>query len=60
VSNALLRSNVLGLTIDMRGYRTGKKTHVRERVLVSRDFAVLGILGIAACGFVALVLAQVV
>jgi energy-coupling factor transport system permease protein len=60
VSNALLRSNVLGLTIDMRGYRTGKKTHVRERVLVSRDYTVLGILGIAACGFVALVLAQVV
>jgi energy-coupling factor transport system permease protein len=60
VSNALLRSNVLGLTIDMRGYRTGKKTHVRERVLVSRDYAVLRILGIAACGFVALVLAQVV
>ena len=60
VSNALLRSNVLGLTIDMRGYRTGKKTHVRERVLVSRDYAVLGILGIAVCGFIALVLAQLV
>jgi len=60
VSNALLRSNVLGLTIDMRGYRTGKKTHVRERVLVSRDYAVLGVLAIAACGFVALVLAQMV
>ncbi|RPI39958.1 MAG: energy-coupling factor transporter transmembrane protein EcfT [Methanoregulaceae archaeon] len=60
VSNALLRSNVLGLTIDMRGYRTGKKTHVRERVLVSRDYAVLGILAIAGCGFVALVLAQLV
>ena len=60
VSNALLRSNVLGLTIDMRGYRTGKKTHVRERVLVSRDYAVLGILAIAACGFIALVLAQLV
>ena len=60
VSNALLRSNVLGLTIDMRGYRTGKKTHVRERVLVSRDYAVLGVLAIAACGFIALVLAQMV
>jgi energy-coupling factor transport system permease protein len=60
VSNALLRSNVLGLTIDMRGYRTGKKTHVRERVLVSRDYAVLGLLAIAACGFIALVLAQLV
>ena len=58
VSNALLRSNVLGLTIDMRGYRTGKKTHVRERVFATRDYAVMGVLVIAACGFVALVLAQ--
>jgi len=58
VSNALLRSNVLGLTIDMRGYRTGKKTHVRERVFATRDYAVMGVLAIAACGFVALVLAQ--
>ena len=60
VSNALLRSNVLGLTIDMRGYRTGKRTHVRERVLVTRDYAVMGVLTIAACGFVILVLAQMV
>jgi energy-coupling factor transport system permease protein len=60
VSNALLRSNVLGLTIDMRGYRTGKKTHVRERVLLSRDYSVLGVLTVAACGFVALVLMQLV
>ena len=58
VSNALLRSNVLGLTIDMRGYRTGKKTHVRERVFATRDYAVMGVLAIAACGFVALVLVQ--
>jgi energy-coupling factor transport system permease protein len=60
VSNALLRSNVLGLTIDMRGYRTGKKTHVRERVLVMRDYAVIGVLAVVGCGFVALVLAQLV
>jgi energy-coupling factor transport system permease protein len=58
VSNALLRSNVLGLTIDMRGYRTGKKTHVRERVLARGDYAVIGVLAVAACGFVVLVLAQ--
>src|SRR5512137_1378033 len=57
VSNALLRSNVLGLTIDMRGYRTGKRTHVRERGLATRDYTVLGMLAVAACGFVALVLA---
>jgi energy-coupling factor transport system permease protein len=58
VSNALLRSNVLGLTIDMRGYRTGKKTHVRERDLVTRDYAVIGVLAVVTCGFIALVLVQ--
>ena len=60
VSNALLRSNVLGLTIDMRGYRIGRRTHVRERVLATRDYAVMGVLAVAACGFVALILAQLV
>jgi energy-coupling factor transport system permease protein len=60
VSNALLRSNVLGLTIDMRGYRTGKKTDVRERVLATRDYAVMGVLAVAGCGFIALILAQMV
>ena len=60
VSNALLRSNVLGLTIDMRGYRTGKKTHVRERVLVSRDYGVLSVLAVTVFGFAALVLAQMI
>lgn len=56
VSNALLRSNVLGLTIDMRGYRTGKRTHVRERIFEKRDYAVMTLLVIAGCGFVALVI----
>ena len=60
VSNALIRSNVLGLTIDMRGYRTGKRTHVRERVLVKRDYTVLSLLTIAGIGFIALVLMQMV
>jgi energy-coupling factor transport system permease protein len=60
VSNALLRSNVLGLTIDMRGYRTGKKTHVRVRTFARRDFAVMGVLALAGCGFVALFMAQLV
>ena len=41
VSNALLCSTVLGLTIDMRGYRTGKRTHVRESTLQPRDYGVL-------------------
>lgn len=60
VSNALLRSNVLGLTIDMRGYRTGKKTHVRERFFATRDYAVMGVLAVTGCGFVVLVIAQMV
>ena len=47
VSNALLRSNVLGLTIDMRGYRSGKKTYIRERVFAGRDYAVMGVLATA-------------
>jgi energy-coupling factor transport system permease protein len=60
VSNALLRSNVLGLTIDMRGYRSGNRTHVRERILASRDFAVMGILVASGCGFIMLFLSQMV
>nr|WP_321352944.1 energy-coupling factor transporter transmembrane component T [uncultured Methanoregula sp.] len=60
VSNALLRSNVLGLTIDMRGYRTGKRTHVRERVFLRGDYAVLGVLIVASGGFVILFLARMV
>lgn len=58
VSNALLRSNVLGLTIDMRGYRIGRKTHIRERKFASRDFTVLGMLAFSGCGFILLFLAQ--
>lgn len=60
VSNALVRSNVLGLTIDMRGYRTGKKTHVRERVLVFRDYLFLGILALAMCGFLVFYIIHIV
>ncbi len=60
VSNALLRSNVLGLTIDMRGYRTGKRTHVRERVFEKRDYAMMTVMVVVGCGFVALVLARMV
>ncbi len=60
VSNALIRSNVLGLTIDMRGYRTGRRTHVRERVFRAGDYAVMAVLVLAGCGFIPLVLAQLV
>jgi energy-coupling factor transport system permease protein len=60
VSNALLRSNVLGLTIDMRGYRTGRKTHIRERVFARGDNAIIGMLFLVGCGFIALLFAQMI
>ena len=60
VSNALIRSNVLGLTIDMRGYRTGKKTPVRVRKFAQRDFAVLGLLVLSGFGFIALFMANLI
>ncbi len=59
VSNALLRSNVLGLTIDMRGYRTGKRTHVREKWFLHADYLVMAALVVGFGGFVALTLVQV-
>jgi len=60
VSNALLRSNVLGLTIDMRGYRTGTRTRVRETTLQSRDYGVLLAMAAASCGFIALLMNQII
>ncbi|MFY9800532.1 MAG: energy-coupling factor transporter transmembrane component T [Methanoregula sp.] len=60
VSNALLRSNVLGLTIDMRGYRTGKRTHVRESTLQSRDYGVLFVMVVASCGYIVLFMKQII
>jgi energy-coupling factor transport system permease protein len=60
VSNALMRSNVLGLTIDMRGYRTGNRTHVRERVFLKRDYAVMGVLVVAGCGYCILLFQQMI
>jgi energy-coupling factor transport system permease protein len=60
VSNALLRSTVLGLTIDMRGYRTGKRTHVRESTLQHRDYGVLFAMVIAGAGYIVLLIKQII
>jgi len=59
VSNALLRSNVLGLTIDMRGYRTGARTHVRERRFLRSDYLVLSVLVFVCAGFIFFTLEQI-
>jgi energy-coupling factor transport system permease protein len=60
VSNALLRSNVLGLTIDMRGYRTGMKTHVRESTLQHRDYGVISAMALACAGYIVLFMNQII
>jgi len=46
-----LRSNVLGLTIDMRGYRTGVRTHIRERKFCGGDYAMISGLCVTAVVF---------
>ena len=60
VSNALLRSNVLGLTIDMRGYRIGKRTRVHESTLQRRDYGMMLAVVIASCGYIFLIMQQVI
>jgi energy-coupling factor transport system permease protein len=56
VSNALSRATVLGLTIDIRGYRTGKRTRLREFLFHARDFGMIGILMITSCAYTFLVM----
>jgi energy-coupling factor transport system permease protein len=60
VSNALARANVLGLTIDIRGYRTQVRTRMREFSFKAWDWAALGIFIIAGCGYGILVIRQLV
>ena len=52
VSNSLARSNVLGLTIDLRGYRTKVRTPIRERHLMGLDYAVIVMLVLVAGAFI--------
>lgn len=49
VSNALGKANVLGLTIDLRGLRTMKRTHAMEKPPGAGDY--LMITGIVVCVF---------
>jgi len=59
VSNALARATVLGLTIDIRGYRTGTRTRLREFAFQKRDYATIAVLVITGCGYTALILQQI-
>ncbi|NMC34366.1 MAG: energy-coupling factor transporter transmembrane protein EcfT [Veillonellaceae bacterium] len=60
VSNALSRANVLGLTIDIRGYRTRERTMMRETGFQTRDYAVLTLLMTTGIGFIAIFLGRMV
>ncbi|MFA6225703.1 MAG: energy-coupling factor transporter transmembrane component T [Methanoregula sp.] len=59
VSNALARATVLGLTIDIRGYRTGTRTRIREFAFQKRDYATIVALIVAGCGYTALIVQQI-
>jgi energy-coupling factor transport system permease protein len=59
VSNALSRANVLGLTIDIRGYRTGQRTRLREFTFQRRDYLIFCVMLVVGCGFIALIVQQV-
>ena len=59
VSNALARATVLGLTIDIRGYRTGVRTRIREFAFQRRDYATIIILIATGCGYSVLIVQQI-
>jgi len=60
VSNALSRANILGITIDMRGYRTRKRTPIREERLNMPDKVFVGVLGFALAAYIAATLLQAI
>jgi energy-coupling factor transport system permease protein len=60
VSNALSRATVLGLTIDIRGYRTGKRTRLREFVFHVRDFGMIILFAFVSCAYTFLYLKQLI
>ncbi|MBP7121250.1 MAG: energy-coupling factor transporter transmembrane protein EcfT, partial [Methanolinea sp.] len=51
VSNALARTTVLGLTIDMRGYRTRTRTPFREEHMHLLDKVVCVVIGMVLIAF---------
>lgn len=54
LSNSLGKANVLGLTIDLRGYRTARRTSLKDRSLKGRDFAAITVLLAASAAFAGL------
>lgn len=54
VSNSLGRANVLGLTIDLRGYRTPRRVSLRDRSMKGIDVAVVALLFVSSAGYLVL------
>ena len=51
VSNSLSRATILGLTIDLRGYRSQVRTRLRERTLGVADKVAIPLMGVAGAIF---------
>jgi energy-coupling factor transport system permease protein len=54
VSNSLGRANVLGLTIDLRGYRAPRRVSLRDRSMKGIDVAVVALLSVSSAGYLIL------
>ena len=59
VSNALSRATVLGLTIDIRGYRSGIRTRIREFKFQTRDYTTIVLFMVAGCGYTVLIVQHI-
>jgi len=51
VSNSLSRATLLGLTIDLRGYRTRARTRLRERTFGIADKVAIPLMCLAGVAF---------
>jgi energy-coupling factor transport system permease protein len=60
VSNALSRANVLGLTIDIRGYRTRTRTRLREFPFQSLDYVTFFVMISILIGYILLIVKQII
>jgi len=56
VSNSLGKATVLGLTIDLRGYRSGLRTPMRDLAPGRVDVAGICCMGVVAAGYLAVLL----
>ena len=56
VSNSLGKATVLGLTIDLRGYRSGRRTPMRALSVGRADVAGICCMGVVVAGYLAVLL----